>query len=186
MTIKRLTIFYCLVLSTALLTACVARPIVANAAGSSPAKMPKPLLGVWHENSVEGRRQCERYRRLGPKQQPVDEAADPLVGAVVITDQMVHTYSEYGEGDFFSIQNVQLLSRGEWRVRSLVYIDTMPTDDQLGSESIDRFSLHKGTLRWTRDDQSDHERAKLSGFFRCGPVRKASRALSDNASATLL
>jgi hypothetical protein len=73
------------------------------------------------------------------------------------------------------------LSRGEWRVRSFVYIDTMPADDELGAESVDRFSLRKGTLRWTNDEKSERERADLVGFFRCGPVRKAPRELPGGA-----
>jgi hypothetical protein len=191
MPLNCLLVFYCLALSSTMLTACAAKPIVANSAvlenaptisaiphaeaapvnassRSSSAKMPKPLLGVWHENTEEGRRQCERYRYLGQQRGPIDEAPDPLVGAVVITDQMVHTYAEYGEGDFFSIQDVKRLSRGEWRVRSFVYIDTMPADDEIGAESIDRFSLQNGTLHLTADVQD--KRTQTEMLFRCGSV----------------
>ncbi len=152
MTIKHIAFLHGLALSAVMASACASKqtaPDVALGAGandvpvrnsdpltniddpktSSGAKMPKSLQGVWHENSQHGRDQCERYRRLGPDKQPVDEASDPLVGALVINDRIVHAYSEYGEGDFFSIQNVQKLSPGQWRVRSRVYIDTMPSYD---------------------------------------------------------
>jgi hypothetical protein len=139
--------------------------------------MPKQLQGVWHQNSPEGRRQCERYRRPGPGEKPIDEASDPLVGAVVITDRIVHAYAEYGEGDFFTVQDVERLSPGEWSVRSRVSIDTVATDDAERTESVDRFSLHQGKLLWTGNDQSERERAELPGFFKCGPVRRSLHAL---------
>lgn len=198
MTIKKINFLYSFALLAAVLTACTINPTAADEAASkevdqvpmatarsrtgstvaadskslSGAKMPNSLLGVWHENSPEGKIQCERYRSLNADSRPVDESFDPLVGAVVITESVVHAYSEYGEGDFFAVKTVRLLSQGEWRVQSLVSIDTILSDDELGVESVDRFSLRNGLLLWTKDDKSEEERIKLAGFFRCGRVRK--------------
>ncbi len=195
MTIKHIAFLHGLALSAAMVSVCAARQAVPDVAvgvgasdlpvqnGDSPAsidglnvssgaKMPKSLQGVWHESSQHGRDQCERYRRLGPGEQPVDEASDPLVGALVIHDRIVHAYSEYGEGNFFSIQNVQQLSTGRWRVRSRVYIDTMPSDDEHGTESVDLLLLHGGKLRWTEEGRDKPLQSESPYFFRCGPARK--------------
>ena len=196
MTIKRI-IFLCgIACSATWVSACAAKPKTINVSvdmganavpvqssdstatandlnASLRAKMPKSLLGVWHEDTQHGRDQCERYRRLDIDQQPADEASDPLVGALVITDRIVHAYSEYGEGNFFSIQNVQQLSAGQWRVQSRVYIDTMPFEGEPGTESVDLFLLHGGKLRWTEEGRGGRTQSESPFFLRCGPVRKA-------------
>lgn len=79
------------------------------AAAARPNEMPDALTGVWSDDDADGREQCALWRK-----DPVsrDDGYDPLVGAVVITKGLIHSYAEYGEGNFYRIERVDAAGAG--------------------------------------------------------------------------
>ncbi|WP_434032049.1 hypothetical protein [[Pseudomonas] boreopolis] len=138
----------------------------ANAASQSDA-MPEVLTGIWSDNDADGRWQCSLWRK-----DPVarDNGHDPLVGAVVITRELIHSYAEYGEGNFYRVERVDATGAGSWRVHSSLYIDTLPSEaptssgDDAPLQVTDTMTLAEGELVWTASG------ADARTLFRCGDL----------------
>ena len=135
------------------------------AAMAQQAQMPVELIGVWSNDDEEGRAQCADYRK-----DPVarDDGYDPLVGAVIIRKGLIHSYSEYGEGNFYKVERVSPAGAKSWRIRSRLYLDTRPPEGPARSGEdnstpvTDTLTLKGATLSW----EAPEEEART--LFRCG------------------
>ena len=151
-------------LATLIALTCAALPVEAR--NKSPT-MPRELLGIWQPSTSEGATRCAQFRAFDHVGRPdADERFWPLVGAVVITPRMAHSYSDYGEGDFHSVHRVTRLRAAEWRIEGPVGIDTMPAPDEPHESS--RFVLKRGVLRWymTASEGGEYQ-ADDAGYTRC-------------------
>lgn len=135
------------------------------------ATMPESLIGVWYENSEQGKNQCAFYKELRSIHD-FNDSSDPLVGSVIIRQHMIHAYSEYGEGNFHSIKNVIEAGITKWKVESMVYIDSPPADEEIGDVARYQLTLKSGLLYWTGISTSDSADIddRNPAFFRCGSV----------------
>lgn len=141
--------------------------------------MPDVLRGVWYPDTDQGRADCKAYRVVTPKQYEDGPGGEPLVGATIILGGLVHQFSEYGEGIFYDVRDVQRIADGQWRLHSRYWVDSYPgidaPDAPSDQYSIDGLALIKDRLSWY-PDQSPTATA-LTGkadeppLFRCGPVR---------------
>lgn len=148
--------------SAPLLLAALAAPLAAMAQKTA---MPAELIGMWSDDTEEGRAQCADYRR-NPR--PDADGYDPLVGSVLIRNGLIHSYSDYGEGNFYRIVRLAPAGPKSWRVISRLYLDTMPSEGPVppgGDEPIemaDTLTLKGGLLVWESSD------ADTRTLFRCG------------------
>lgn len=126
-------------------------------------RLPAALLGVWYPDDAQGASACERYRTLSRGQQESDDGTVVLVGSLVVTPNLIHAFSEYGEGDFHLVERVQPGGRDAWRITASVGIDAMPDDASTDARVLSRMSLPAGKLHW----QSPADRASSSPYVRC-------------------
>lgn len=130
--------------------------------------MPDALIGVWHRNDDEGRRSCDSYKAVRSVNE-ITEESNALMGGLIIIEDMVHAYSAYGEGNFYAVKNVVNLGRQSWKVDTLIYIDTMPSEGEYAAKSTLNFVIESELLSMnemnTLEDNKDG-----SKFFRCGGV----------------
>lgn len=130
--------------------------------------MPDALIGVWHRNDDEGRESCDSYKAVRSVNE-ITEESSALIGGLIIIEDMVHAYSEYGEGNFYAVKNVVNLGRQSWKVDALVYIDTMPTEEEYAAKSTLNFVIESELL--SVNEMNTFEGSKdESKFFRCGEV----------------
>lgn len=135
-----------------------------SAVSSSTALMPESLRGVWYPDHAEARAACKTY--LCTDAATIERTGhDPLVGAVIVTPNMVHWYSEYGEGNFLRIDATTKTDDGAWALSGQVFMDSLPGAGERGAEHTERFKLSgKGRAVSFMD-------AEGQSFFRCGDVR---------------
>lgn len=118
------------------------------AAQSRPVALPAAAHGVWYRDDAAGHAQCGRYRALPAAVGETDDGWMSLVGSVVITPRLVHEYSEYGEGDFHAVREIERVGEGSWRVRVEVGVDSIPADDaDTGAEAY-LLELQQDRLGW--------------------------------------
>lgn len=134
-----------------------------------PATLPTELLGVWSKDDPYGRAQCDRYRTLPEDIGESDEGWISLIGSLVITPSLIHAFSEYGEGDFHVVKEIESEGHGLWAVNVQVGIDYMPTDDTQLEVDTYRMRLQQGRLNWGPVEAGDEDTPAL---FRCDSVRK--------------
>lgn len=155
-----------------MVSGCMARSEVVRAdhetspasASQRPASVPDALRGVWYIDGVEGRASCRIY--LNTDAATIEQTGhDPLVGAVVVTRQMIHRYSEYGEGNFFRVDKSSQHPGRVWMLKGQVFIDMLPGDGGYGADHVERFELAKNGQSFSSSDAGDRS------FFRCGDVR---------------
>lgn len=91
-----------------------------------PRNLPSALRGVWMADTAAGRGQCRRYLAAMQAGQR-DRAGEQLVGATLISARVVHSYAEYGEGNFAAVQSLAATGTGRWRANVQVGFDAMPT-----------------------------------------------------------
>ena len=65
-----------------------------------------------------------------------DEVSARLVGTVLISNAMMHAYSEYGEGNFYGLRKLEKTGRNSWRAGVAVGIDTSPELSQPVDETL--------------------------------------------------
>ncbi len=119
--------------------------IFAAPAAAKYPSMPKPLLGIWVTDDAKGRTQCEAYQvALG---QGLDVARDQLVGAEIISRKLVHSYAEYGEGNFYQPTAIRSDSKQSWTLKTRVGFDQVPGGEHTGSAEFS-LSLRAGKLVW--------------------------------------
>lgn len=91
-----------------------------------------------------------------------------MIGSLVITPGLIHEFSEYGEGNFNVVKEVESAGDGLWWVKVQVGIDYMPTDDMQLETDTYQIKLHQERLGWGAPEAGE-EHASI--FFRCGNVR---------------
>jgi hypothetical protein len=129
-----------------------------------PTTVPYPLGGVWYIDDADGRASCRQY--LITDAATIERTGqDPLVGAVVISRQIVHRYSEYGEGDFFVVSKASKDGENAWTLSGQVFVDSLPGEGELGAESSERLQLSKNGAALSSSEAAGQI------FFRCGSVR---------------
>lgn len=151
----------------AVLLALVAAPAYA---GGEPVTFPPALQGIWMTADEEGRAQCERY--LAARAGDDDEHTyNQLVGAEVVSPAMLHSYSEYGEGNFYQPTRIVATGAQQWRVTADLGIDTWPDGDLAGIAEL-AVALDGDTLRWslTSIDGEPVEMQVQDRYFRCAEV----------------
>ena len=128
-----------------------------------PTTVPDPLRGVWHVDDADGRASCRKY--LTTDAATIEQTGqDPLIGAVVISRQIVHRYSEYGEGDFFVVSKASKEREGTWTLSGHVFVDSLPGEGERGAEVSKRFELSKSGVALYSSEENQN-------LFRCGSVR---------------
>lgn len=130
--------------------------------------LPSSLFGIWYANNADGKRSCTAYRKIKSSNDS-DAVSASLVGSLVITDKLVHAYSEYGEGNFYGVKKVTKAGSYGWKVDALVYIDTMPSEDgyDSGAETLN-LVVKSGVLIVTFEGWKDERNSQ--GYFRCSEV----------------
>jgi hypothetical protein len=130
-----------------------------------PTTVPDPLGGVWYVDDAEGRASCRKYWTTDAA--TIERTGqDPLIGAMVISRQIVHHYSEYGEGDFFVVSKASKEREGVWTLSGHVFVDSLPGEGERGAEVSERFEL---SMNGTALSSSE---AVGQTYFRCGHVRE--------------
>jgi hypothetical protein len=89
---------------------------------------PRALQGIWFGHNAEGNYQCQAYKRADKTNG--DEVSGLLVGAVLISDSMMHGYSEYGEGNFYELRRLEKTKRSSWHITVAIGIDSVPEPTQ--------------------------------------------------------
>lgn len=128
--------------------------------------MPKELQGIWMDDNGEGRAQCSAYKAA----KRTENAGNFLVGSEVISRKMLHSYSEYGEGNFYRIYQIKSVGKKSWAIKASLGIDQPPGDeDQMDTEM--KLSLKNGKLTSrfvTIGGKASDETASV--YFRCANV----------------
>lgn len=142
------------------------------AAGSAPVAappaLPSAVHGVWMDDTASGKAQCRRYRAIRSSKD-ADKVSAALVGATLISGRLIHNYSEYGEGNFLLITQLERLGRNHWRVAGPVGIDTMP--DQLSNETMAGFRLQlRGNRLGNTHKSGDTAQERTDWTFRCASL----------------
>ncbi|MEG3791426.1 hypothetical protein V1318_14960 [Lysobacter sp. CCNWLW3] len=158
-------------LTAVLVAGCVAQAEVVRtdqathaAPGQGQGIVPDALRGVWYADDAEGQAACRTYLSIDAA--TVERTgSDPLVGAVVVTRQMVHRYSEYGEGNFFRIGRARKDPGGAWVLSGQMFIDVFPGNDAEGIDHVERFELTQNGRSFSSSDAAGRS------FFKCGEVR---------------
>jgi hypothetical protein len=118
--------------------------LAAPAAAKYPS-MPKPLLGIWMTDDAKGRAQCDAYQAALGK--GLETAQNHLVGAEVISRKVVHSYAEYGEGNFYQPTSLRSIGKQAWQLKTRVGFDAMPGGEHTGSAEF-TLTLRAGKLVW--------------------------------------
>jgi hypothetical protein len=130
---------------SAVIAIAVTAGIVVSAAWASDTKprFPRTLQGIWYDDDRAGHVQCQGYKKA---EQANDHAVSGLlVGAVLINDSIMHSYSEYGEGNFYELRRLKKTDRNIWIAGVAIGIDTLPKATQ-GEDDILTLQLTKATL----------------------------------------
>jgi hypothetical protein len=129
-----------------------------------PTTVPYPLWGVWYIDDADGQASCRKY--LITDAATIERTGqDPLIGAVVISRQIVHRYSEYGEGDFFVVSKASKDGENAWTLSGQVFVDSLPGEGERGAEFSERLELSKNGTTFSSSEAAGQT------FFRCGSVR---------------
>lgn len=142
---------------------------VAPGADQQPAILPFELVGVWSRDDSGGRAQCDRFRALPANIVESDQGWISMIGSLVITTGLIHAFSEYGEGNFYSVEGVENSGSGLWKVQVRVGIDTMPSDATEAEVKNYRLQLQQERLSWEPENVA---KEGSSTYFRCGDVRR--------------
>jgi len=108
--------------------------------------MPKELLGVWFPDNAEGRNSCAAYTAAF-QTGGLEAARDHLVGAEVISRKVIHSYAEYGEGNFYQPTSIRNRGKKAWALKTRVGFDQMPGGEHTGSAEF-KLSLRGEKLGW--------------------------------------
>ncbi len=111
-------------------------------------QLPGVVTGVWYPDDADGVAKCERYRVLSPVRSGHDHVDVVPVGSLVITPNLIHAVTEYGEGNFYAVDRIDAEDAGVWRVTTRLGIDSMPDEPSSEDSAVSRLSLRGGKLRW--------------------------------------
>ncbi|MBK7163653.1 MAG: hypothetical protein IPH79_14755 [Sphingomonadales bacterium] len=152
-------------ITTALLFGLIAGPVAA----AKISLLPNAVQGIWMTDHGEGRAQCKAY--LAAMQADNEDAYRQLVGAEVISANMLHSYAEYGEGNFYQPKRIEKLGKQVWRITSAVGIDGSPEGQDSGTAKF-KLSLIRGKLKWDMEsfDGKPVDSWDAHLYFRCSAV----------------
>lgn len=128
--------------------------------------MPKELQGIWMDDNGEGRAQCSAYKA----EKGTEAARNYLVGSEVISRKMLHSYSEYGEGNFYRPDQIKSVGKKSWTVKATLGLDQPPGDENQADAEM-KLSLKNGKLtsRFVAiGGKASDETASV--YFRCADV----------------
>jgi hypothetical protein len=103
-------------------------------AGNHQTSYPLSLRGIWVNDGSEGKTQCLAYKKADKTKD--DQISARLVGTVLISNAMMHDYSEYGEGNFYALRKLEKAGRNSWRAGVAIGIDTSPELSQPVDETL--------------------------------------------------
>ena len=152
-------------LSLLIAAAAFALPAVAAELDVSPRAniMPAELIGVWHDNNDEGRKQCATYQK-----NPISRGDhDRLAGSVLISASMIQTRAESGPDEYYRPDWISRSGRTTWLVRSNYYSGAFPVngdDREPEAYMTDTMTLQGRTLVWTGPETSTRK------LFRCSDL----------------
>ncbi|MBN8500063.1 MAG: hypothetical protein J0M19_02800 [Sphingomonadales bacterium] len=131
--------------------------------------MPPQVRGIWMDDNAQGRRQCQSY--LAAMRKDGGDASGPLVGAEVITARSLHSYAEYGEGNFYEPRRIAALGKQKWRVDAALGLDGMPEDGEAGRATF-TLSIEGGKLlvRMESINAKPASGSAVQRYFRCAAV----------------
>jgi hypothetical protein len=97
----------------------------------------------------------------------------PGLSCQVVSGNIWHSYSEYGEGNFYALRSLTTLGKQHWRVFAAIGIDEIPDS---GSNQIVAFDIQirKEKLIWHLDPEGDGVRSVIrkDRLARCSSVPK--------------
>jgi hypothetical protein len=125
MTSSPTAVFWKRCMYTALFAGCGlgALPGAAQAEVPEPLAVPDALHGLWVSDDADGRAQCTGYRALADSW---ESGGSAMVGMLVVTPTYMQTFAEYGEGNFYQIQQLSPLQSDRWKITAWVGIDELP------------------------------------------------------------
>ena len=127
-------------------------------------QFPIHLGGSGNVDDAEGRASCRKYWTTDAA--TIERTGqDPLIGAMVISRQIVHRYSEYGDGDFFVVSKAAKEREGVWTLSGHVFVDSLPGEGERGAEVSERFELSMSGAVLSSSE------AVSQTYFRCDKVR---------------
>ncbi|RDV06013.1 hypothetical protein DXH95_00735 [Sphingorhabdus pulchriflava] len=131
--------------------------------------LPNAVQGIWMTDDGEGRAQCKAY--LAAMQADNEDAYMQLVGAEVISANMLHSYAEYGEGNFYQPKRIEKLGKQVWRITAAVGIDGSPEGQDSGTAKF-KLSLIRSKLKWDMEsfDGKPVDSWDAHLYFRCTAV----------------
>jgi hypothetical protein len=145
--------------------------VVLAGSAEANADYPEIVRGIWMQKTSNGREQCRNYKaalRAGP-----EYAGNYLVGAELIGRSIWHSYSEYGEGNFYFVDSLALVGKLRWSALVSVGIDSVEREDARLRAGV-RFRLEGRRLqfrvggpgKWNKHD------AQFRGesYFRCASL----------------
>jgi hypothetical protein len=149
----------------------VALALAGPVAAKTAPTMPIQVRGIWMTDNAEGRSQCQRY--LKAVRTDNGEASPNLVGSEVISAKGLHSYAEYGEGNFYAPTRITILGRQTWRVNTALGIDGPPEPKESG-RAVFTLSIIGGKLAFRMESVNNKP---VSGktkrqYFRCADVPK--------------
>jgi hypothetical protein len=124
----------------------------ANVAGQTSPSYPAAVQGIWFTDDADGNAQCRRYVFARSRKR-----GDPdmhLVGSQIISGNLWHSYSEYGEGNFYVLRSLAKIGRQHWRADAAVGIDVYPEPEDGQNATFD-IQLNKGQLTLAMDPLGD-------------------------------
>lgn len=137
--------------------------------------MPIELRGIWSDNDADGRSQCHRYKSAAKHRRDDDSVSISLIGSLVITKNLIHAYSEYGEGDFYGVTRIVPAGRNKWQITAQVSIDTLPSEEDKEDLETFRLDLISKILYWKNYESENHKNLAADdspGYFKCAPLTK--------------
>jgi hypothetical protein len=155
----------------ATLTIMVSISVSAYAAGKV-ISYPMAVQGIWMSDDAAGKVQCREY--LAAFKENPDEASNFLVGAEIVSGNMWHSYSEYGEGNFYSLRALTKTGKQSWRASAGLGLDTSAASPDSGPVIV-KMQIEKrkliAVIEGTVGNASENNKA--SSYFRCRNVPRS-------------
>ena len=133
---------------------------------------PKAVQGIWMNDDAAGKVQCREY--LTAFKADPSEAKDFLVGAEIVSGNMWHSFSEYGEGNFYALRTLTKTGKQSWNASTGLTLDTSvaspdsaPVIVTMRIEKRKLFSLIKAAVVNASEDGTTNR------HFRCRNVPRS-------------
>ncbi len=135
---------------------------------------PTAVQGIWMSDDAAGQVQCREY--LAAAKANPDKASNFLVGAEIVSGNIWHSYSEYGEGDFYALRALTKTGKQSWRASTGLGMDTSEVSADSASVIITmRIEKRKLISLIEVGGANALEGSKATTHFRCGNVPRSLR-----------